>query len=273
MHLYAALVVCSGVAAMPSYSVQLNNQKPTRMSPHCAATPLLCCCCLHPTKTYCCLLLILPPCCRSSSLPQVDPAAPCCFSCGRPLKPKEAAAAKEQQGRCSSCQARHESGQHCGVCSAVWFDYEADRMATCSRCSGRVHEGCDAKAARAVAAAAAAEAASKVKPEPADEQQQDEQQQDEQQQDEQQQQLPPYSCPGCCRKLAEESRMDLLHLHAVLLADMRPAKPRAAAEIFAAEFARKVRHARVLLIVPWGWEAVRGLGGQLCWAVAGQSGM
>jgi hypothetical protein len=49
-----------------------------------------------------------------------------------------------------------------------------------------------------------------------------------------------YSCPACCRKLAEESRMDLLHLHAVLLADTRPAKPRAAAEIFAAEFARKV---------------------------------
>ncbi|WIA10783.1 hypothetical protein OEZ85_010952 [Tetradesmus obliquus] len=169
---------------------------------------------------------------------KVDPAAPCCFSCGRPLKPKEAAAAKEQHGRCSSCQARHESGQHCSVCSAVWFDYEADRMATCSRCSRRVHEGCDAKAARAVAAAAAAEAASKVKPEPADEQQQQDEQHDEQQ-DEQQQLLPPYSCPGCCRKLAEESRMDLLHLHAVLLADMRPAKPRAAAEIFAAEFARK----------------------------------
>jgi hypothetical protein len=82
-----------------------------------------------------------------------------------------------------------------------------------------------------------------VKPEPEDEQQQDEQQQ--QQQDSEQQlqlQVPPYSCPGCCRKLAEESRMDLLHLHAVLLADMRPAKPRAAAEIFAAEFARKVWH-------------------------------
>lgn len=143
-------------------------------------------------------------------------------------------------------------------------------MATCSRCSGRVHEGCDAKAARAVAAAAAAEAASKVKPEPADEQQQQDEQHDEQQ-DEQQQLLPPYSCPGCCRKLAEESRMDLLHLHAVLLADMRPAKPRAAAEIFAAEFARKVGHAHVLLLMPLGCEGLRGLAGQLCRAVAGRS--
>jgi hypothetical protein len=61
-----------------------------------------------------------------------------------------------------------------------------------------------------------------------------------QQQQQQQLQVAPYSCPACCRKLAEESRMDLLHLHAVLLADTRPAKPRTAAEIFAAEFARKV---------------------------------
>ncbi|KAF6264248.1 hypothetical protein COO60DRAFT_1698474 [Scenedesmus sp. NREL 46B-D3] len=168
-----------------------------------------------------------------------------------PLKPKEAAAAKEQHGRCNDCQSRHEAGQHCCVCSRVWFDYESDRMATCSRCSGRVHEGCDVKAARAVQAAAAAEAAGKVKHDPDAEQQQDKQQQLQQQdgeqvqqqdggqQQQQQLQVAPYSCPACCRKLAEESRMDLLHLHAVLLADMRPAKPRAAAEIFAAEFARQ----------------------------------
>jgi hemolysin activation/secretion protein len=97
------------------------------------------------------------------------------------------------------------------------------------------------------------QAAAKVKHEPDDKQQQDEQQQQQQQEEEQQDgeqqqqlQVPPYSCPGCCRKLAEESRMDLLHLHAVLLAGMRPAKPRAAAEIFAAEFARKVGHAHGL---------------------------
>jgi hypothetical protein len=89
-------------------------------------------------------------------------------------------------------------------------------------------------------------AAGQVKPEPEGEEQQQQQQdgQPPQQldgdQQQQQQQVAAYSCPACCRKLAEESRMDLLHLHAVLLADTRPAKPRAAAEIFAAEFARKV---------------------------------
>lgn len=51
----------------------------------------------------------------------------------------------------------------------------------------------------------------------------------------------PYNCPACCQKEADESRMDLLHLHAVVLADMKPSKPRPAAEIFAAEVTRKVK--------------------------------
>lgn len=49
-----------------------------------------------------------------------------------------------------------------------------------------------------------------------------------------------YNCPACCQKEADESRMDLLHLHAVVLADIKPSKPRPAAEIFAAEVTRKV---------------------------------
>ena len=58
----------------------------------------------------------------------------------------------------------------------------------------------------------------------------------------QQQQGPaaPYNCPACCQKEADESRMDLLQLHAVVLADIKPNKPRPAAEIFAAEVTRKV---------------------------------
>jgi hypothetical protein len=138
---------------------RLDSDQPRTLSPT-AAVPMCYSAAIRTTSVLpitvvkhihilCCLVSILPP--------QVDPAAPCCFSCGRPLKAKEAAAAKEQHNRCNDCQSRHEAGQHCGVCSRVWFDYESDRMATCTRCSGRVHEACDPKAARAVQAAAAAE--------------------------------------------------------------------------------------------------------------------
>jgi hypothetical protein len=141
---------CVALGHPPASPNPLLNSCSSSLSPSChlyLIRPILDL--LTSLSTPCCLLLILPP--------QVDPAAPCCFSCGRPLKAKEAAAAKEQHNRCSDCQSRHEAGQHCGVCSRVWFDYESDRMATCSRCSGRVHEACDPKAARAVQAAAAAE--------------------------------------------------------------------------------------------------------------------
>jgi hypothetical protein len=49
-----------------------------------------------------------------------------------------------------------------------------------------------------------------------------------------------YLCPACVQQAGELCPLDLLQLHAALLADLKPRRPRSAADIHAAEITRKV---------------------------------
>jgi hypothetical protein len=49
-----------------------------------------------------------------------------------------------------------------------------------------------------------------------------------------------YLCPRCVQQAGDGCPLDLLQLHAAVLADMKPARPRSAADIYAAEVTRKV---------------------------------
>lgn len=72
---------------------------------------------------------------------------------------------------------------------------------------------------------------------------QPQQQQDGQQlvaQQQQQQAGAGYLCPRCLQQAGDTSPLDLLQLHAALLADMKPRRPRSAADIHAAEVTQKV---------------------------------
>lgn len=54
-----------------------------------------------------------------------------------------------------------------------------------------------------------------------------------------------YLCPSCVHQAGDSCPLDLLQLHAALLSDMKPRRPRSAADIYAAEVTRKVGL--------WGW--------------------
>jgi hypothetical protein len=56
----------------------------------------------------------------------------------------------------------------------------------------------------------------------------------------QQQAAAGYLCPTCVQQAADACPLDLLQLHAALLADIKPRRPRSAADIHAAELTRKV---------------------------------
>lgn len=49
-----------------------------------------------------------------------------------------------------------------------------------------------------------------------------------------------YLCPSCVQHAGDACPLDLLQLHAALLADLKPRRPRSAADIFAAELTRRV---------------------------------
>jgi hypothetical protein len=49
-----------------------------------------------------------------------------------------------------------------------------------------------------------------------------------------------YLCPTCVQQAGDTCPLDLLQLHAALLADLKPRRPRSAADIHAAEITRKV---------------------------------
>jgi hypothetical protein len=52
-----------------------------------------------------------------------------------------------------------------------------------------------------------------------------------------------YLCPSCVHSAGDACPLDMLQLHAAVLADIKPRRPRSAADIHAAELTRKVRPA------------------------------
>lgn len=49
-----------------------------------------------------------------------------------------------------------------------------------------------------------------------------------------------YLCPSCVHSAGDACPLDMLQLHAAVLADIKPRRPRSAADIHAAELTRKV---------------------------------
>lgn len=71
-------------------------------------------------------------------------------------------------------------------------------------------------------------------------------------QQQQQQPAAGYLCPTCVQQAADACPLDLLQLHAALLADIKPRRPRSAADIHAAELTRKVGGGGEGVCVSWG---------------------